>query len=812
LLHCRHYVRNYIDLIQDILARIYTAGPNDLKDPVVVGPGDTVGEVLNVTEERAAAAIVDESKTKSTFLELIRTIAQDQGTDSDNVESIVQIVSLNFTDPNDSLPTFAKKADAIEDGMAVLVQNNTISQSQLDQIVAGIRSFGQVVSDFLAFAFPQLDHYRINLTNNPEQYILVTGPYSAHLPADPAKLLTCSFARDHIELAAHIESFKIDKSTNFEFYKVKDNGKTKEKYASILNGLGAIDFDKVDLTLNLNNDIGFPATYDWAPGHEAERADWATASVAVSLSSVSLDLQANASSVLAAFYEGYWTVQGLANSWEQLIRDSIGTVGDLADVGKILREYVSPIARQLIPVAYAMSSVGYSAPFENEDITTSYKFTAVDATTETHSVTLMNQQSSDSSSSSGGEVPPFDPPDIDWKGPLSRSSSQPMDARQKAAAVVRLTKADGLTPHGRATAALSLEGLSPLDIGTLKRAEVDFAAGTVRGQSVDAGTLALLKSVDAEARAQGAGDYLLRYGGFTGRPALVRAELNAAARHVALSPAGGVLNDPSTDVIVTVPDLDPGIWRSEYTETTPLRTSYGSASDPCWTGLSTNCVLATMLYRRLRQRGLFTATGVANDKDLGKVHYEIQGCEDDVAADFSGETPGDAPGLVMAGLAILAGPTDKDRLAYRADVRVRLKPVIYSHGCLPDEAVTLVAENLDCLEGMMGADMPETTRLRQLAFRDFVFLSADIGVPAQDIEMVGSVKMDNGDKPADLNLAVGQIRAAIADWFPTVPEVPILYNVFRPVGGETRSYFCQGGWLALYRHYALPDFSDVHLG
>jgi hypothetical protein len=131
--------------------------------------------------------------------------------------------------------------------------------------------------------------------------------------------------------------------------------------------------------------------------------------------------------------------------------------------------------------------------------------------------------------------------------------------------------------------------------------------------------------------------------------------------------------------------------------------------------------------------------------------------------------------------------------------------VIHGRGCLPDAAVTTVSDSLDCIEAMIGASTPEATRLRQIAYRDFVFLRPNVTPPGYDIEVPSIVIDSNGLTPGDLQRARAHIRAALLHWLPALPEVPVLYNSFRPVGGETRDYLTQDGWLAVYRRYPFPD-------
>jgi hypothetical protein len=146
LVHSRHYVRNYFDLFRDIFDRIYAAG--GVTNTVRIEPGDTVGEALNLTEAAVAAALADETAGESAVLSLIRTIAEDQGTDPADADLVRDIVQLALAQGH---PTFAAKADALETGLQGVVDAGTITQAQLDQIVRVFRGVGGIIADALAF-------------------------------------------------------------------------------------------------------------------------------------------------------------------------------------------------------------------------------------------------------------------------------------------------------------------------------------------------------------------------------------------------------------------------------------------------------------------------------------------------------------------------------------------------------------------------------------------------------------------------------------------------------------------------------------
>lgn len=816
LVHCRHYVRNYFDLFLDVLSRIYEAGHVD--GPIVVEPGDTVGQALNATEQSVAAALADD---ESAILALVHTIATDQGASSSQADFLVSYLKaeLNYV----GRPTFALKAYQFGLTLAGMVLSGSVSQAMATQASSAFRSFGQIVSDMLAFEFPELEDYRIDLTSNPARYLHVTGPYSATLPADFNDLLTCTFGND-ITLQINLDSCTLHGSADIEFFKVKNNGSIVEKHEMVTSALGALTLKDVHLALNLTKSLDV-TPYTWAPGHTVERAEWTNGYVDVSVESVDLDVSANAATVLLAFYEWHWTVQGLEEEWEELIEDSINDLSDLAGLADIMNGYVRPIAQRFIPVSHVLSSVRYQTPFEADGFTSYQTFAAPSALYETRSVSIRNVQPERpdllDNAVPGANDPRIDPPPIDpevgtwtWPSQGSGGGTIPVDISTiegRSAAVSILASEADLTPRMRALAALRIEGFPVEAIGMLRTAEVDRRRSRVATRPVQAGTMALIQAVIAEGRAQGAGEFVFHYGGFEGQAYLTRAELAVVQRRLAQRVIGpsGIPSAPQNGQVL-VPNFDPGVFNINYTDDTPLKTSRGHAGDPGWIGLSTNCYVPSELYRKLRDRGLFEYVGTIVSEETGVVGYEIKGCSR-VAADFTGDAPDNAPGVAIAGLTVRLGTNTDAVTSSVVDMRLRLKPVIYGRGCLPDSAVTEVSNALSCVESMTGGEVPLNTRLRQISYRDFVFLSADFTDLERDVQIV-NYSHTQGAPPSNVGAVKQQIREAVSQWFQTLPEVPILYNCFRPAGGDSRNFIAQDGWLCIYRRYPFPDLTTLQLG
>ena len=811
LVLCRHYFKNYVDLFQDLVRRVYMAGNVD--SPIHVRPGMTVGSALEVTEQQAAAALaVDDGE--NLLLGLIRTMLDDSEVAAADVEELMDRLQEILTGPS----TFAEKADAIESALSL----TDLTDGQVDQAAGAFRSVGQVISDALAFTFPALSNYRIDL--GADQYLLIDGPYTAVVPEDPDQLLSCvsSEGDDRLELRIALDSFEIAPEATFRLMGVL-GGMVQSLLDGAMDKIGTVRVDGITLTLELQDELAFPdVAYTWAPGHTVMRADWTVATSRVNVDEVSLDLENDMSSTLAALLFCATTVGNLEEDGEELIRKVINASGDIAGVAAIVNAYVMPIARRLIPVGHALSRVRYGAPFEVEGAVSYQQFGGLKTVYSTRSVGIMNPKPA-SPGKPGGSSDDFDDlPDRDdlpdlggvqtWQWP-TRTAGTPRprldlaDAGARATAVELLAAVRSLTARSKAIAALDVEGFSARAISVLKPGDVDPAQSRVAGRPVGAGTLALLR------RGAEGTEYLFRAGGFPGRAHHVRRELQHAMRIVADTPPTDDAEEDPIDQVV-VPDLDPGIWSMDHAAESPLSKSRGSGSDPGWVGLSTNCVLATRLYRKLQAQGVLTGASVAHDESLGHIAYEIRGCTD-IAADFTGGAtagpiaglgvPG-PPAVVMAGLVVAVGD---DLKPYVVDLRLLLRPVIYSRGCLPDEAVTAVFDAHDCLETMTGGAFPDATWAQQVAYRDFVFLTADVQAAA-NIRLLRVVEQAGGE-PAGTTVH-DQVRAAVTHWFPQLPELPILYNSFRSLGGETRDFEAEDGWLSIYRRCPFRDFTGVQLG
>jgi hypothetical protein len=403
----------------------------------------------------------------------------------------------------------------------------------------------------------------------------------------------------------------------------------------------------------------------------------------------------------------------------------------------------------------------------------------------------------------------LDPASGTWAWPSQGGGLTQLDLENvddRVFAIDVLEQTPNLSTRTRAIAALSVEGFSPGSIGALRGKDFDAKTGTVYGRAVGARTVALVEAAQLEGKSRGAGEFLFNYDDFTGSAALVEAELRSAQyRVIQFALTGGTGPVPQQEQVL-VPNFDPDIWDMKYQDRTPLKTSRGSPSDPGWIGLSTNCVVATTLYRKLQYQNWFKRSGETRNAQE-KISYELHDCVD-VAADFSGDAPGDAPALAIHELKIAVGTARDGLTEYTVDLRLRLMPQIYGRGCLPDDAVTYVSDSLQCIEDLTKGKVPTVTRLRQIDFRDFIFLRADFEDEQRDIQVV-NISDENGNLPPDVHAVEARVRAAIAHWFPTVPEPPILYNAFRPVGGASRNFTAEKGWLSFYRRYAFPDFSDV---
>src|SRR5262245_15783461 len=169
LLHCRHYVRNYFDLFLDLLGRIYSAG--NVKDDIIVEPGSTFAQALNITEQVVADALVaPDANGESVLLGLIRTIMTDEGVPAGDAADAVQNLVLVLQ--NDALPTFRQKANQLDQTLTQLAAADLIplTQSQVDHVMGAFRSIGKVIADLLAFEFPELEH-RQDLFSDPERYL-----------------------------------------------------------------------------------------------------------------------------------------------------------------------------------------------------------------------------------------------------------------------------------------------------------------------------------------------------------------------------------------------------------------------------------------------------------------------------------------------------------------------------------------------------------------------------------------------------------------------------------------------------------------
>ena len=109
LLHCRHYFKNYVDLFQDLVRRVYMAG--DVDSPIHVRPGVTVGDALVVSEQQAAEALAADDG-ENLLLGLIRRMAAEWDLAPDDADAVVPY--FQYVLRRLEAPTFAEKADELK--------------------------------------------------------------------------------------------------------------------------------------------------------------------------------------------------------------------------------------------------------------------------------------------------------------------------------------------------------------------------------------------------------------------------------------------------------------------------------------------------------------------------------------------------------------------------------------------------------------------------------------------------------------------------------------------------------------------------
>jgi hypothetical protein len=218
---------------------------------------------------------------------------------------------------------------------------------------------------------------------------------------------------------------------------------------------------------------------------------------------------------------------------------------------------------------------------------------------------------------------------------------------------------------------LSAAGLNPAEVVTLRWPDVDFDQGLVRDKEMPSAAI------------QALGD--LR----KSPPSETSFVFEAKGQVLNLGDLGrGVKTVMS---FATDPMMDEHEYASlgcDYQSESPLPRSYGTSADPGWVGISTNCHIANALYQRMRNRGVFDASGSGVFDDLS-LSYEVTTTR--VHSDFSGnlfperhdadrdeDVPNRAAGLVLADTTLrIISDDGQGEAEYLGRVLLPLAPVAY---------------------------------------------------------------------------------------------------------------------------------------
>jgi hypothetical protein len=760
-MHCRHAVGNYVGLFQGLFDVVYEAGAVD--GQVEIRPGGTLGDALDIDEQKVASALaasVGPNLRESLLFGLVRTMLADKGTDPAKADFMIGRLAALLGDVD--LPTFAEKGDALAAMLEELIDTPAgPSRAEADEVLAQFRSIGTIVSDIVGLEFPRLRDEVIPLTESPERWLELTGDYTVLLPSRASELLTMGFDDDRLTAVLHIDLLRLEGDATARFMRIdprgRNEGEEQERHELLMalgaSALGAFELHGAAIAFELDDRLERVAAVPFAPRHDLRRADWARPAASVRVERARIEIEPLWQRALGDLMG--WprdAVSALHGDLQDAVVDGINGLGldDFPEVGADIRRYVGQVAGLLMPDAFVAKTARYRDPFVR--------------------LRTVDRDEVGGRRSFSGPAPARWEPELELVFDGLRTQSEPNGV------AVRTAVPEPIEIEGRPIGGNDhLPELEDLDPPTGGRPRSSVRPGAAR--PAPAGTAL----ADAE------------------RPRARQA--TAAAAEIGRVPeVGGRI----------VRAFDEGIWTMDHQARSPLPRDGGSRRDPGWYGLSTNCVVATTLYRSLRESGELERTGTARSGGR-TLAWRVEGCTD-VAADFSGRAPSDAPALAVSQLVVGIGP-DHDQLAsWTVDARLRMRPRFHGSGCLPDSAVQPVLDSLTCVEGLTGGRVPETTRLRQLEFRGFVFLGPDLAERERDVELI-SLRGDAASDPSSDDPVHTELRDVLAAWLAALPEVPVLYNPFRSIpGASDRGFSARGGWLSIERRYRFPDIAGLKLG
>lgn len=724
----RHYVKNYFDLLEDTFRRIYAA--RNLPGDITIHPGRTIADGFNLTEQKIVGALFEDSENPSSLVRFIYTILTDEGKTKDEIDYIFNRVRANLGGSFEV--TFAQIADALEEMFAGLIafarvtpdtSDDELIEKLSETVVGAVRSIGTVVADVLATTFEPL---------------ALSGIALPQVPVLTKKTTTWSVNIEGNYLAV----------ISGDLSEVLDIKCGNEKIEIAVHVKQFIITDDARFSVTKTDKKG---PHNYPP--------WLMRDVGtLALRDITLALRLRSDLTPVAFSgEPSGDAQRASFTNESVVTD-------VAEVDLDLHDTVAPL---LIGTGYAVYEL-FKAGTLNLKFISELEEAVSDAIRDgINSASMLGDLE--------GAL-------RDFVVPIAEALVPTMTGLSK----VQYKNAWG-TPQGPREIPFAglrtgygVHCVSLRNAGKVQKEEEidhydpDPPRGPDKPDEIDVGPKDRMGSSVERRMAPAASTPSGTQGG---------AGLGSTLIHDQFE---DILLTPVSEKEKAIPfPIDPSVWKLTYAAASPIESDLGSAHDPSWVALSTNCVVASRLYRALQNNGKLAHSGEVNT-----VSYEVEGC-DDIAADFTGQSFDGAPALAIQGLVVQASEPSPD-------------------------ARILILSPTGQVQKLPAGRYKFDLRIRLNAkLADFITLEPHTAYDPQQENASQPIQILNLQRlhgpEDDIADCKEPIRAVVTDWVKRLPTPSILINCFSNLKVKARRARCQDGWIVVHADYPFPNFSEVGL-
>lgn len=691
---------------------------------------------------------------------------------------------------------------------------DVLSFDQLIIVLNFLHSFSGTLADALNYQIPELSFkYPLGLGWDVD----IDATIDIQLPSKPEKFLTWTLQDRGASLYLHFDSITLDDTSGLAIA----HDESRHPFGG---SVGDVVFSGVVIELIINGELADEDKEPVAPYHSMRQAYFTKRDqqniVDIRLRATEVKLGLNHSVLTALFSVVGWVIDTATKfdiskqALEDAIHDGFESLDDFGDIGsQINKALITPV----LPGATALKTQDLYKPFVNRHSAFSYDHLHIEGSD--RGIHILNEfQTPDLDSDGGGGIhlPPTDgipdPPIYDHADPLPASAAtvnSPFDfliptVARRASMKTQLDATSNLAADQEAAARLWLDGFSPKSMCWLQNRNIDHKVGTIYGKSASAKTIASLDRLTATATRANA---FVFSSGNAVRPAA------GSMLALAASPFKDNLPDP------TPTPLPPPI---QYAAKCTLASSKGSVLDPFWMGVSMNAVAVQRICDVLNETNIFVESGTV--KDLGPdLPYQIEPkAIPSIQIDLTGEKD-HRPIANISQLVVRLG--DPVQATYLLEFSCPMQVVKPDPGCLPDDALSIIAFNRGCIEGMTEGKFTDQSYL-DLLYRYFYclqFVSGEAVLTKSTLTHGDPIHQpppqdDPGHKPTgpggvpdptgslpkptlpvidDSNLLIEAVHSALAQVFP----IPVVFDPYYAQAPKLQSFEASGGWLNVYGTY-----------